>query len=140
MPKQNRIPLTPAEQMQYIREAVLAAEAEDSDAAYALLALYLFQQNRLRGCLNDLERKMVLRERPFTSHVPLFGPLIVRIRTLWNWMSTRWYVLPLIQQQNEFNRAVVQALNEMLTILESLTRTVSSKQDRAESPPTVRQE
>jgi len=44
-----------------------------------------------------------LREQPFYSDKPVLGRLIVWFRTLWNNVATRWYVLPLIQQQTAIN-------------------------------------
>lgn len=41
-----------------------------------------------------------ISEVPFTSQTPIIGPLVVRFRTAWNQISTRWYVLPLVQQSN----------------------------------------
>jgi GT2 family glycosyltransferase len=67
----------------------------------------------------------VLTERPFTSAVPLIGPLIARFRTAWNNVASRWYLGHLMAQQNEFNRLVVAQLarheaetREMLALLE----------------------
>ena len=51
-----------------------------------------------------------VEERPFTSPTPLIGPLIARLRTLWNNIATKWYVRPLIQQQNEINWHIVHHL------------------------------
>lgn len=69
-----------------------------------------------------------VEERPFSSKMPLFGPLIVAFRSIWNSISTRWYVLGLFQQQMKFNQLsnkVMQAVvayiwdNEVtLTLLE----------------------
>ena len=53
--------------------------------------------------LNQLRTKQQIREQPFVSRMPVFGPLIARLRAAWNSVSTKWYVRPLIQQQNEFN-------------------------------------
>jgi hypothetical protein len=44
-----------------------------------------------------------IQELPFISRVPVFGRLIVLVRNAWNWMSTQWYVRPLMQQQVVFN-------------------------------------
>ncbi len=44
-----------------------------------------------------------LQERPFTSRGAVFGRLIVAVRSLWNSVSTKWYVRPLVQQQTVFN-------------------------------------
>lgn len=67
----------------------------------------------------------VLTERPFTSAVPLLGPLIARFRAAWNNVASRWYLGHLMAQQNEFNRLVVAQLarheaetREMLALLE----------------------
>lgn len=67
----------------------------------------------------------VLTERPFTSTVPLIGPLIARFRAAWNNVASRWYLGHLMAQQNEFNRLVVAQLGrheaetrEMLALLE----------------------
>ncbi|NLE45244.1 MAG: hypothetical protein GX620_11030 [Chloroflexi bacterium] len=42
----------------------------------------------------------MIGEVPFSSQARYIGPLIVRFRQIWNGMSTRWYVLPMIQQLN----------------------------------------
>jgi hypothetical protein len=60
-----------------------------------------------------LQEKGQLKERPFSSSVPLLGPLIVRFRSLWNSVAAKWYVRPLIQQQNEFNALLVQRLGDL---------------------------
>ncbi|HRO91326.1 MAG TPA: glycosyltransferase, partial [Promineifilum sp.] len=66
-----------------------------------------------------------LHERPFTSDVPLLGPLIARFRTAWNNVASRWYLGHLMSQQNEFNRLAVaemsrleQELREQMALLE----------------------
>ena len=124
---EEQIPLTPAEQMRRIREAVLAETAEE---ASAILAASHSRQDVLRERVADLESKMLLRERPFASRVVLIGPVIAWVRSLWNWMSTKWYVLPLIRQQNEFNMAVAQTLREIVASLESLTNLTRDVQMR----------
>jgi hypothetical protein len=80
----------------------------------------------------ELEKLAVVRERPFQSDLPVVGPLIAWFRTLWNNVSTRWYVLPLLRQQNTFNSEVVAHLQELsgraVAIdqdLTDLTRTVA---------------
>ena len=62
---------------------------------------------------HPLEEKWQIQERPFVSHVPLIGPLIARLREAWNRISTKWYVLPLVQQQNEFNWLVMRRFREL---------------------------
>lgn len=70
------------------------------------------------GLENSLiKRKASVREKPFVSSFPIIGPLIVWVRTVWNNMAGRWYVLGMFQQQNEFNDLVVQQLYETETRL-----------------------
>ena len=47
-------------------------------------------------------------ERPFTSKVPVLGPLIVFIRERWNRVATKWYMRGLLEQQNRFNELVLE--------------------------------
>ncbi len=63
--------------------------------------------------LRDLNAQWMIREQPFTSNAPLIGPLIVRVRDAWNWMSTKWYVRPLLQQITAFNLSVVRAFRDV---------------------------
>ena len=58
--------------------------------------------------LTRMKRSWRVSERPFTSNVPVVGPLIVFIRERWNRVAARWYVLKLLQQQNRFNSMVVE--------------------------------
>jgi GT2 family glycosyltransferase len=51
-----------------------------------------------------------IQERPFASKSPIIGPAIARFRELWNSVATKWYVHPLIEQQNEINRRLREAL------------------------------
>lgn len=51
-------------------------------------------------------------ERPFTSPTPLIGPLLARFRSGWNSIATKWYVRPLLAQQNGFNHLVVERFGE----------------------------
>ena len=60
--------------------------------------------------MEHLRELQTLPEYVFSSQVPLFGPLIVRFRDLWNSIATKWYVGPLIQQQSKFNRLAVDRL------------------------------
>ena len=59
-----------------------------------------------------LEEKAEVQERPFRSEMAVVGPLIARFREMWNSVATKWYVRPLLQQQNSFNRLVVERLHD----------------------------
>ncbi|MCA9934197.1 MAG: hypothetical protein H6662_04130 [Ardenticatenaceae bacterium] len=57
--------------------------------------------------------KAQVEERPFTSHTPLLGPLIAWFRTQWNNISAKWYVRPILAQQNTYNRLVAERLSDI---------------------------
>lgn len=54
-----------------------------------------------------LAEKADVQEKGFESPTPYIGPLLVWLRTAWNNIATKWYVRPIVQQQNEFNRRVI---------------------------------
>lgn len=58
-----------------------------------------------------LEKSQVV-EQPFVSNKPILGGFITWFREIWNSMSTKWYVRPLLQQQNDFNRLLVEWLHD----------------------------
>ncbi len=132
---QEPVPLTPAEQMKSIREAVHASDAASSKKAHEVLAAYFARLDVLNRQIVNLESKMEVQEQPFISNVPVIGPLIVGVRTLWNWMSTKWYVTPLIQQQNEFNVTMTRTLREMVASVEALARSMQDMQTRIDAVP-----
>lgn len=51
-----------------------------------------------------------VEERPFPSPTPVVGPLLDWLRGLWISVAARWYVRPMLEQQNEFNRLIVNHL------------------------------
>ena len=63
--------------------------------------------------LEELKPLAAVQEQPFRSRFPLLGPLIAWFRERWNRVSTKWYVLPILQQQVRFNLALVEALQEL---------------------------
>jgi GT2 family glycosyltransferase len=71
---------------------------------------------------NLLLTKGRVTERPFVSHVPLFGPLIARFRAAWNNVAARWYARALLEQQNEFNRLVAEQIAAQESRLIALDR------------------
>lgn len=58
----------------------------------------------------ELRAQQELQEHRFHSRVPILGPLIVALRSLWNSVATKWYVRPLLVQQSIFNRLLVDRL------------------------------
>jgi len=67
----------------------------------------------LTQALLELTTITTLREPVFTSSVPIFGPLIILFRRCWNWMSTKWYVLPVIRQQSLINKRISLIVDEL---------------------------
>ena len=67
--------------------------------------------------LENLRTRQSLREQPFASSVPVLGPVIAWFRTRWNNVATRWYVQPLIEQQNTFNAELVITLENLVEVL-----------------------
>ena len=57
----------------------------------------------LHESIVDLMMTHRLEETEFTSNAPVVGSLIVAFRRLWNWVSTKWYVIPIMQQQSHIN-------------------------------------
>lgn len=56
--------------------------------------------------------KAHIEERPFRSDVPVIGSLIARFRETWNRVATKWYVRPLLAQQNEFNQLIAEQIHD----------------------------
>jgi O-antigen biosynthesis protein len=73
----------------------------------------------LNQLVSDLEQRWLVREQPFVSRLPLLGPLVVAVRSACNSISTRWYVQPLLQQQVEFNGAVVRTVSALARAVEA---------------------
>lgn len=63
------------------------------------------------GTLSRLRARRRVIEPQFTSAAPLVASALVRLRRGWNWMSTKWYVRPIVEQQNAFNESVVDAIS-----------------------------
>lgn len=78
------------------------------------------RSERLALLLDALHEGAQVREQPFTSDKPIIGRFIVFVREKWNSVAAKWYVRPMVQQQNQFNATVVNALQEMNRRLEQL--------------------
>jgi hypothetical protein len=70
--------------------------------------------------LAEMNNRWMVHEVPFTSQTPVVGPLIVAVRTFWNWMSTKWYIQGILQQLVGFNALVVRAFTESASAHQSL--------------------
>jgi septin family protein len=75
---------------------------------------------QLMQLLSELQAKAHIRERPFVSDKPIIGRLIVFVREKWNSVAAKWYVRPMMHQQNTFNQAVVQVTQELLEAIRAM--------------------
>ena len=66
--------------------------------------------SRLGHALESLDSAGQVTPRAFTSHVPIFSPLIVAVRNFINNLATRWYVQAILDQQVAFNADVTRVL------------------------------
>jgi hypothetical protein len=66
--------------------------------------------SQLRRALQALDSAGQVTPKPFTSQVPIFGPLIIAIRNFVNNLATRWYVQALLDQQVAFNAGVTRLM------------------------------
>jgi hypothetical protein len=82
--------------------------------------------------LTQLQQKWQVEERPFQSNTAVVGPLIAWLRGAWNSIATKWYVRPIVQQQNEFNRLTVKQLEEIAVRFEALDgRLIAQDKDQS---------
>lgn len=65
-------------------------------------------------------------EQPFSSEIPILGSLIVWFRTMWNSVAAKWYVRPMLEQQNKFNGLIVERVRDF----EAYAYDLTSEQDR----------
>ena len=106
------------------RTGVLADSGSASGIAEALLSLRakLVESVDLPGAVAGgsllAELPWHVNERPFTSRVPVVGPIIAGFREVWNSVATKWYVRPLMEQQREVNRRLAVEVDKVGEALE----------------------
>jgi hypothetical protein len=62
---------------------------------------------------------------PLQSMLPIVGPLIVLVQRLLR-LGLRWYINPIVEQQNAFNDSVVRAVTELELKQSELDRKLES--------------
>ncbi|MBN1484252.1 MAG: class I SAM-dependent methyltransferase [Chloroflexia bacterium] len=75
------------------------------------------QSERIAALLSQLNLLQRLQEPQFSSQTPFLGPLVVAVRRFWNWMSTKWYIQPILEQQSQFNERLLHLLDELAAVL-----------------------
>ncbi len=67
-----------------------------------------------------LAERVEVRPEAFHSDFPVAGKAVVAVRTAWNWMSTRWYLAPILAQQNAINREIADRLEDVQSRLRQI--------------------
>jgi hypothetical protein len=111
----------------WIRNGPSAQQPSAQDAASPLARLDL-----LRDLVADMDSKRWVKPQPFASSAPVVGPLVVAVRSAWNWMSTKWYILPLLEQQNRFNVSVARLWAELVAYLSNVPAFAQETRSRFE--------
>lgn len=68
---------------------------------------------RLQDHSDELNASRLLTEPKPASRIPVLGPLLSFLRRLANRLATRWYVTPLVEQQQRFNTKVTAAYDTL---------------------------
>ncbi len=116
------------EDLDAITREVFAQAAAASAAASVAPSVPMPKSAPPSSTLAELDARWMVREVPFTSNVRLFGSLIVAVRNFWNWMSAKWYVRAILQQQVGFNVLAVRALTESAVAQQALADEVQRLQ------------
>lgn len=101
--------------MKLLRDTLIPQASQPSGGLPAYGDL-LERLERLSSQLAVTRQRAQIHEQPFVSHAPIIGPLIIRLRYAWNWMSTRWWVLPMVAQQNRFNLELIGLLQDAIAL------------------------
>lgn len=83
--------------------------------------------------LHELESTEFLEEPPAVSAKPLLGGVIVWSRKLFRHLFLRWYTVPLLQQQNSFNRNATLSFRDVVQRNHKLQRELDDLQRRVEA-------
>lgn len=83
--------------------------------------------------LHELQSTEFLEEPPAVSARPVIGSMIVGSRKLFRHLFLRWYTVPLLRQQNGFNRNVTLSFRDVVQRNQKLQREVDDLQRRVES-------
>ena len=109
---------------QVLESLYMNATASQSNAAHELPEVQELE-------LSDrLEALQTLQEHTFRSDAPLIGPLIAWFRDVWNSISTRWYVRPVMHQQSQFNSLLLEALRQQQRQIAELHQMISELDGR----------
>ena len=114
-------------EMQQIRAGIRQRQAELRALGNRAL---LVEDGQWEQRVRELRAKAHVQERPFVSHAPLIGRFVAFFREKWNSVAAKWYIRPMLHQQNVFNQAVVQTIYEMLEAQADLDRYLELVEER----------
>jgi len=83
--------------------------------------------------LHELESTEFLEEPPAVSAKPLLGGVIVWSRKAFRHLFLRWYTVPLLRQQNSFNRNATLSFRDVVQRNQKLQRELDDLQRRVET-------
>lgn len=111
-----------SEQMERIRRTVLERHGvQDESDAYTMGA---------SSAIDDATRLSIVRTHwGIASEVPIAGQFIVLVQRTIR-IALRWYVNPIVDQQNAFNEAVVRTLLELQAENDRLRASISHADQR----------
>lgn len=92
-------------------------------------------REQLQAQIHSIMQQHQLEEHRFRSQIPVFGRWIAKFRTFWNSIATRWYVLPLLQQQTLFNLQVCKTLETMNHLMVEMIQTLEQQEQLLRNQP-----
>ncbi len=70
----------------------------------------------------QIRRLPLLREHDFRSSVPVIGPVIQLVRRALYWLTAKWAVWVVIQQQNQINQMIEEWLRGQEALLTDMDK------------------
>jgi hypothetical protein len=134
-PMEPEAALDPAEALREVRAQITRRRARQGGAPTAGEDFSLSQLRQSVDEVNDLW--FVSAHLPITWRVPGPGTAVAYLKKATR-VLLRWYINPIVEQQNRFNSAVARALVEMTAQQERLTREWAALEERVaalEAPP-----
>ncbi len=115
-------------QLEYTEEHAIGAQVQKAASGQ------MSESDLAQSVWGRLAAQWEVKEQPFHSNAPVLGSGIAAFREAWNNISTRWYVLPMLQQQVMFNRSVVDSQAEsaftQIAILHIMKQVLGSIEDQ----------
>ncbi len=95
-------------------------------------------RDRAQSPMEDVQRLATVSAHwGIASDLPVVGRFLVLFRRVLR-IGLRWYINPIVDQQNAFNEAVVRALHELQTENETLRAAISTGRDDSSAEVSAR--